>query len=116
MALGAARATVDDAAALAAAVTERDCLRCQEGSFRSFFLMAWCANEIRVMGRMNWKEEGGGSKNRFPIFYAATVFFRGYVQPPALDQWNAASVLANGREAVQEVSRDFKPKYTQYVL
>ena len=30
-----------------------DCFRCQEGSFRNFFLMAWCANEIRVMGRMN---------------------------------------------------------------
>ena len=42
--------------ATAVLATERDCLRCQEGSFRSFFLMAWCANEIRVMGRMNWKE------------------------------------------------------------
>ena len=34
-------------------VAEQDCFRCQEGSFRNFFLMAWCANEIRVMGRMN---------------------------------------------------------------
>ena len=49
----AARAVLATAREVAAVGTALDCFRCHEGSFRSFFLMAWCANEMRVMGRIN---------------------------------------------------------------
>ena len=51
--LVAARAVLATAREVAAVGAALDCFRCHEGSFRSFFLMAWCANEMRVMGRMN---------------------------------------------------------------